>query len=172
MSFFGSIRDMVSTALRVRYLKSDIGGNEIVTGVIASAPGDVSHPIASDIPVLDGAQKSGSVVVLGYVDGSPLPPINISPGERVMFSRNSAGDSMSSISLLSDGSVIIANASGGSIAIDSSGSINLNGVIIDALGNISVPGNLDALSVSATLIQAGGGEVVGHTHGGTTAPFP
>jgi len=172
MSFFGSIRDMVSTALRVRYLKSDIGGNEIVSGVIASAPGDVSHPIASDIPVLDGAQKAGSVVVLGYVDGSPLPPINTSPGDRVIFARNLAGDSVSSISLLSDGSVTIETASGGSIAIDPSGSINLNGVIIDVAGNVSVPANLDALNVSAILIQASGGEVVGHTHGGTAGPFP
>ncbi len=118
----------------VREVKVDLGGGDIRTTQLFSASGDDSPPLPLDQGVLTTTPGAGRYAVVGFVD--PLNAPEASPGERRLYSRSIIGVVMAWIHLKSDGSIDI-NAPGG---------VTINGVSIDALGSLSAPGEVTAMS--------------------------
>ena len=152
-------REIRPNGSRVSDVTVDPGGGNNITGEHFSSPGDDSYPILGiDYGAAVNVPRSGGAVIVGYVD-----PINIPKaleGDKRIYARDSNGDTIAEVWLKFDGSIVISNDNG-TFELKSDGSIDMNGVTIDASGNMVIPGTL---SVS-------GKDFTTHIHiGSPTAP--
>ena len=108
----------------------DPGGGAAFTADHFSSSGDDAHPLADDYAVTVPVQRTGGQSVVGYVDIQNAR--KSLPGEKRSYARGSNGGQVSEVWLRNDGTVMIT----------SSGTVNINGVIIDPSGNVIVPNSL------------------------------
>ncbi len=151
------IRTTINGA-QVTDVKVDPGGGANVTAHHFAPVGDDSPPLVGDIAVLVAMPRTGSEAVVGYLD-----PINIplaQAGEKRTIARDqTTGITVVELWLKNDGSALLSNALG-SIALLTDGSVNINGVTIDAAGNVTVPSSL----------SLNGKELDAHVHLAGTPP--
>lgn len=143
-------------------IKVNSGAGVNLRGEQFSGAGDDSIPLPGDYAVTVEIPRQGGVAIVGFVDPGNASAVN--PGEKRSYSRSSDGTIVAQVYLKNDGSVIIDNDNG-SITLDAGGDITLNGVTIDASGNVTVP----------TSINLAGKELNGHNHAilsGSSAPGP
>lgn len=145
-------------------LKSDIGGDDIHTSQIFASVGEDSQPLATDYSVSVSTPGSGKRAIIGWIDSKNKNKSN--PGAKRQYSRDSEGNVVAEFILDNDGSVTV-NNDNGSIVLESGGNVVINGVTIDASGNITSPATITA----DTDVVGGGISLVGHIHSGSpTAP--
>jgi hypothetical protein len=109
--------------------------------------GDDALPLAGDFAAVEGDDEgSSSGQVVGYHD-----PIDAnrkaSPGEKRIYARSPEGVLVAEVWLKNDGTLALKSVlatSGGSIDIQPSGNVVINGVTFDPEGNISTPGDIEA----------------------------
>lgn len=151
------------------------GGGANITAEHFADPGDDSFPLTTDYAVAVQTIRKGGMALAGYVD--PINSPKAQAGEKRIYARDSGGASICEIWLKADGSILVSNDqgsielasggdinimnSGGHITMASGGDIDLNGVTIDASGNVSMP----------ALLDVAGKDFATHTHiGSPTAP--
>jgi hypothetical protein len=159
-------------------VKCVMSDGEVVTAEHFAPPGDDSIPVAGDTVAIAETEGAGKYRVVAYDD--PNNASKAENGERRTYARSADGEVVAEIWAKSDGSITVTSLKDGAgieLATTATGVINLNGVEIDALGNISTPGGIDAtLDVTAVNGTASLGT---HTHlfpatGGapTSVPVP
>lgn len=140
----------------------DTGGGENIRSVHFGSLGDDTQPVVGDYAVTVEGPGTGRELVIAYAD--PLVTPIAGPGEKRIYSRTASGALVAAIWLKADGSITIDNPSG-SIVLDQSGTVTINGVMtIDATGNIVTTGTITAANVTA-----GGKSLAVHVHSGVTA---
>jgi hypothetical protein len=117
--------------------------------------GDDALPLAGDFAaVSDDDEGSSSGEVVGYHD--PLDANRkASPGEKRIYARSADGVCVGEIWIKGDGSLVLKSvlaSSGGEIAIAPSGDVTINGVTIDAAGNVTAPGTVTGVELVAGAI--------------------
>ena len=160
----GLVSMVLSFARRGRNndVKVNLGGTEVVQAEHFSPSGDDSPPLSEDRAYVGETQRSGMWAALGYLDSTQKVS---EPGECRRYARSTEGSVVSVIHQRNDGSVEISNDIG-TITLDPSGNIILNGVTIDPAGN------LIATSLSAPIVTAGAVSLGTHTHSGGAVPPP
>lgn len=158
------------TAQVAQWLRSAVRGAEVPEVRIeptAGAPrtcesygpaGVDSAPLAGDTAIAIPAEGVGRLVVVGYLDTRQAGTAQ--PGEYRAYARNSGGEVQAEIVLHADGAIEIASIAGASVTI--------NGVTIDASGNISAPGTVTALA--GTPAQVGLSTHIHPTPAGPSSP--
>lgn len=136
----------------------DRGGGDNRTGQHFAPPGDDSQPLPGDYVAALSQAPTGRDSVVGYVDPVSTPVAG--PGEVRRYARDpDTGDTMVSFWLKATGEAVIANDNG-SITLQPDGSVNINGVIIAANGDVTIPNSLNLAGL----------EIAGHTHLAGTPP--
>lgn len=171
-------RGILRTA-KVTSVKGDAGGGYIVTGQNFSAPGDDSMPLVGDYALLVNTTGNGNIAVAGYVN--PEDEQIALAGEKRLYARSEAGETVGTLHLKKDGTVTawnskitatmypdgsatLTNGSGAMSLLDN-GDFNINGVVIKPDGSIITPTGIETPSAIV-----GGKEINNHTHPVTTAP--
>ena len=132
---------------KVGDVKVDPGGGANVTPQHFQSAGEDSRPLPSDLAAMVSIEGTGREVVVGYLDPANLQ--QAAAGEKIVYSRNPGGVVVATIHLKTDGS----------IAITSTGDIDINGATIGTDGTITSP-----VALVAPSIVAGGKELAGHNH--------
>lgn len=117
-------------------------------------PGDDSRPLPGDDVLTLDVDGAGSEAVVGYADGTAK---TAGAGERRIYARDASGAVVCELYLKGDGAIEISTIASGN-------SVTINGVTIDAAGNISAPGEVTA--------KAGASAVKLSTHMHPTAMGP
>lgn len=116
-------------------VKLDPDGGSNIIGEHFASPGDDSVPLDTDYAAVMGVRRSGGGVVVGYAD--PINDPEAGPGEVRKYGRDPAtGLAVNQVWLKSDSSVLISNALG-AIELKADGSVNINGAIISAAGEVT-----------------------------------
>jgi hypothetical protein len=126
------------------FVKLDRGGGELARAAHYEPAGYDSQPLPSDTVALGEDAEEGNELVVGYHDSSGK---KAGVGEVRIYARDASGRAVTEIWCKADGSIAITSLlapSGGKIEVGADGSINLNGVIVDAQGNLSAPGEVSA----------------------------
>lgn len=151
---------------------SDPGGGANVRSDHFAPIGDDSYPLDGDyVALVDGS--GGREIAVGYAD--PKNPQESGPGERHIYSRDPAtGLLIAGIHLKADGSLDITTPAAtvgisaiGVLTIATDIVATINGVSIDASGNINTSG-----TITAAQVIAGGKSLAIHTHPAGTPPGP
>lgn len=113
--------------------------------------GDDAPPLSTDFAAIKEATARGTTQVVGYVD--PKNKGKALGGEKRIYARDpDDGSVVAELWIHGDGSFdLTAIKSGADVRIStlqSGGVIDLNGVKIDAQGNITAPGDVTAMSAS------------------------
>lgn len=160
------VRKTVDDA-HVTDVKLDSGSEGPVTAPHFSSPGDDSPPLAGDFVVTVESAGAGNEVAVGYFDPKNEP--QAAKGEKRIYSRNASGDVKVVVWLKSDGSLVIENDNG-AIELKANGDVDINGVTIDANGNIRAAGEVTAKASSTPV------SLSTHVHptpsGASSAPTP
>lgn len=163
---------------KITDVKVDHGGNNIITGEHYSNPGDDSYPMLTDYAIAVETLRTGSVAIVGYADIKNTPKTAL--GEKRIYSRDANGDSIGEVWIKADGEILISNSNGsfvvkadgsisgsnssGNFELKTGGTFDINGVTIDASGNVAIPGNLTVGPLSKDFLT--------HIHvGSPTAPL-
>jgi len=151
------LRGENSVGAKVNEAVVDPGGGANLTAEVFQPVGDDAQPLGTDYAILLEFLRTGSVGVVGYAD--PLNAHVSGPGEKRIYSRDSAGaikaevylkkngvieakNANGTIKIFSDGQIKVSNANG-SIDIVDAGDITINDDIeIDTSGNINMTGNI------------------------------
>jgi len=133
----------------------DPGGGLNLSADHFSAPGDDSRPLPDDYVALVETQRTGGVAAVGYMD--PKSEQKAEAGEKRIYARDASGAAVVELWLKADSSAVLSNALG-LIELKADGSVSINGVTIDAAGNVEVPASIKVASK----------EVNGHIHPGVT----
>ena len=143
-------------------------GASLTTEHFMSA-GDDSKPLPDDYAVIVPIENTSNAAVVGFVDPRNTPVTE--PGEKRIYSRDTEGNVVAAVHLKNDGAVEVTNAEGGSLVLQPSGDIVLNGVTIDTNGNITTSGDIGATKVTgSTEVTVGVTALSTHLHAVTTAP--
>lgn len=145
---------------KLTIIHADTGGGDATRALLNRDPGDDSRPLPGDSVALVGAPGKGAEQVVGIADTANDAVAGA--GEKRIYSRSGGGDVEAEIWLKADGSIVVTNKSGGSIRLEPSGSVDINGAVIDASGNISTPGDVTAKDATVPI------SVSTHLHGGVT----
>lgn len=140
------------TAAAPPTLTVDLGGGDLAE---VDWYGGDAPPLVGDTVILAATTRSGELVAIGAVDGQVTESL---PGERRTYARAADGTVVSTVTQRLDGSVELSNAAG-SILLAADGSVTINGVIIDAAGNVTTTGAVAAAAVSGTIA-----DLDTHTH--------
>jgi len=188
------IRENRDGGVDVRLLQVRMAGDDIQTVQYMPLAGDDSPPMVEDlvavVPIGPAFQ-----VALGVRD-SVVPSAAV--GEKRIYSRDASGAIIASAHLKADGAIALEgkdisltlNADGtleianvlGAAELKADGSWDINGVLIDVVGNLAVPGNLvvagtisggGVVMASGTLtaddvVTSSGVDLKTHIHGGVT----
>tara|TARA_R110002153_G_C13332612_1_gene498605 strand:- start:23772 stop:24341 length:570 start_codon:yes stop_codon:yes gene_type:complete len=146
----------------------DRGGQDNRTPQHFSDPGDDSFPLPTDFTHLEGQAGTGRDSVVGYVDPKNLQ--KSTSGDKRIYARDASGDQVVEVWLKSTGDAVTENGSGsvelkadgsitgtnsaGSFSLQAGGNFVVNGVIIDASGNVTIP----------TSLTLNGKELADHSH--------
>jgi len=123
-------------------VKCDPGGNPITAPHFADA-GDDSQPLPGDFVALGDSSGSGGEHVSGFADVRNEGKAK--PGEKRIYARDASGAVKIELWLRGDGSLVIDNGSG-QVELAKSGDVTINGVVIDASGNVKAPGEVTAMA--------------------------
>lgn len=147
----------------------DPGGGANLSAQHFSSPGDDARPLPGDYVATAPSPGTGNEHAVGYID--PANPGIAEAGEKRIYSRGDDGAVIAVVWLKNDGTIVIENDSG-EIQLEPGGKIVLNGVEIDASGNISTPGSIKAdLEITAkALTPASQVTVSQHLHAGIGSP--
>lgn len=192
-----AIRVELANGDKVTDVQANTSANANLTPHLYLGPGEDSLPLPDDFCMLIPTKQSGVYSVVGFLD--PQANQFAQPGEKRVYSRDEDGNETASIwlkqsgdivaenekclfELLSDGSIALKNKSGesdlGLITMNgTTGSISLNGVVIDSEGNIS---NITSVTSNGEVTAQAGANSVKlstHVHTGnlgapTTPPTP
>ncbi len=153
----------VFNGAKVSDVKTDTGGGVNITAQHFADAGDDSHPLTTDYAVNVGVAGSGNEAAVGYLD--PLNTPKATAGDKRIYARDAnSGIVVVEVWLKSDSSAIISN-SNGSIKLQADGTVNINGLTIDATGALVSP-----TKVTSPSIIANGKELAGHLHPAGTPP--
>jgi hypothetical protein len=153
-----SVVRVTQGSAKVSSVKSDMGGNTIISGEQFSSPGDDANPLPDDYVALIENARIGGVSAVGYLD--PKNQNITQPGEKRIYSRDSSGNIVAEIKLANDGSIRGQN---------SNGFFELTSAGVFTASSISVTGTIDAGgTISSTSIEVNGKELDGHLHSGVT----
>lgn len=146
------------------------GNGANITAEHFSSPGDDSYPLPNDYVALNTDEGTGRETAIGYLD--PANAQLAAPGEKRIYSRSTAGQAVAHVHLFNDGRAVMYNDaasvtiqpdgaiivinSNGSITLQAGGDVNINGVVINAAGEVTIPSSL----------TLNGKEIAEHTHGG------
>ena len=109
----------------------DLGGGENKTLDFFSANGDDSPPLPGDYVAVLKQPGTGRAIATSYFD--PKNTYDSSIGEKRIYGRSpSTGNKISQVWLKDDGSILI----------ESSGDLTLNGVTISSSGDVVIPNSL------------------------------
>lgn len=122
-----------------RQLKVNAEATWALTVEQFSSAGDDSPPMTGDYAATTSLTRKGGQAAVGYIDPKLTPVSN--PGEKRVYSRDANGAEVAQLYLKNDGSVQLSN-SAGSFQLLSNGNLNLNGVIIDPSGTITLPNGI------------------------------
>ena len=131
----------------------DPGGEAFITAEQFTNSGEDAHPLDKDIAVTVFIERIGGEVTVGYID--PNNDAVSDPGEKRIYARDLGGASVVDLHLKNDGSAVLDNGNG-FIELQANGTVNINGMLIDSTGKLTVPSSL----------ILNGKELDGHTHGG------
>ena len=152
---------MGKLALVVAYLRGlvtgDTGGGVPRSASRVGPPGVDAGPIPRDVAYLSDNGSPTGWNSLGVVQQEG----DAGPGEVILSARTLTGQKISWIRLLADGTVSVANTMG-QIIMGPEGSISLNRVEIDVMGNITLPSGAD--------VTAGIVSLTTHVHSVSAAP--
>lgn len=156
-----SFTRVVRNNAKISDVKVDSGGGANITSEHFSSAGDDAYPLSSDYVIIADRLGSGRKDAIGYADPINAPKANA--GDKRIYSRNaSTGVLAAEIWLKNDKSIVVENSLG-TIELKNDGSIDMNGVTIDILGNMHVPLNLTVGPLSKDFLT--------HIHvGSPTAP--
>ncbi len=141
-------------------VKCDPGGDTI-TAEHFSDPGDDSQPLRGDFVALSDSSGSGCEAAVGFADVKNQGKAK--PGEKRIYARDASGAVKVELWLKGDGSLVIDNGSG-QVELASSGDVTINGVVIDASGNIQAPGEVTAMAAGPAV------KLSTHLHGTPLGP--
>lgn len=147
----GRIAKIISFFGKDKEVKIAPGGEEIITAKQFSSPGDDSPPLPFDFCITVFTQEAGGEVSVGFTD--TINPSIAAVGEKRIYARNISGAVIVDLWLKSDGSIKAENQSG-SFEMQTNGTFVVNGVTIDANGNVTIPNSL----------VLGGKEINNHVH--------
>jgi len=187
LSFVRTLRN----GAKLSEVKLNPGGGPNITAEHFSAPGDDSYPLPGDYVVSVSVQRSGGSAAVGYLD--PKNDQKATAGDKRIYARNAAGESIVELWLKNDGTAVLENINGtftlspdgsiksqngnGSAELEAAGNFVVNGVTIDTAGNIITPASVSAsVSVGAPTLAAGTSltvaskEIGNHTHPAGTPP--
>ena len=193
MGRIGKILSFVRTlrnGSKVTDVKLDIGGGDNVLAENFSTAGDDSFPLDTDYVLTAEIPRSGGRSVIGYLD--PINEPKAEKGDKRIIGRDPAtGLAVVEVWLKSSGSTLISNGKGsftlesdgsikgfnenGSFELESGGNFTINGVVIDADGNITSPAKITAPDGDFSSLLAASKELAGHDHAinsGSSAPGP
>ncbi len=175
-----SFTRVVRNGAQASDVKIDPSGGANLTVEHFAPPGDDSNPLPNDFVVAVSIPRTGGWAAVGYID--PLNVPKAAPGEKRIYARDpSDGSDIVDLWLKNDGTGILSNANGsvtlspdggikgdngsGSFELQSGGNFVVNGVIIDANGNITTTGTITGGTIAATSsMTVAGKEMGGHTH--------
>lgn len=123
-------------------VKCDPGGDTLTAPHFAD-PGDDSQPLPGDFVALETSSGSGLEQATGYADVKNEGKAQ--PGEKRIYARDASGAVMVELWLRGDGSLVIDNGSG-KVELAAGGDVTINGVVIDASGNVKAPGEVTAMA--------------------------
>jgi hypothetical protein len=135
-------------------IRAELGTGEVVTAHHFGTAGDDSPPRVGDLVLLARGQGAGVFYACGYVD--PDSSQDAAPGDRRVYARDSGG--------------VVASVwvkANGSLVVESTGDVSINGVTIAADGATNINGV--TISTAGVVTLPGGKVLNDHTHGGVTA---
>jgi hypothetical protein len=145
---------------------ADPGGNPITAPHFADA-GDDSQPLPGDYVAVSPSSGTGCEHVTGYAD--VRNPGLAGPGEKRLYARDRGGAVVVELWLKGDGSLVVDNGQG-KLELAPGGDVTINGVVIDASGNVRAPGDVTAMATGP------GVKLSSHLHptgvGPSSAPIP
>jgi hypothetical protein len=133
LSFARGLRDGANISEAV----TDPGGGDNTTADYAPGVGVDAPPLAGDYIALLPMPRAGGYVAVGGVD--TVNAGEAAPGEFRAYGRDASGAVVAVVWLKGDGSIHLTNAGGGSIILEASGVINLNGATVSLAGIIEAP---------------------------------
>lgn len=138
-----------------------IRGDQPATADNFNAPGDDSQALPGDAIIMVPLSDRGSRIIIASVDANNTSKAK--PGEKRLYSRSEGGEIVAELWLKGDGSVELSNEDG-AIELAPSGTVTINGMVIDSSGNISTPGTIKAGPLGAVVSLAG------HIHNSPAGP--
>lgn len=157
---------VVDEGAQVLDVAVDPGGQAQVTATHYADPGDDSRPLPGDSVALETSSGTGNAQATGYLDPKVTPVAG--EGEKRIYARSAPGVVVASIHLKADGSIVVTNEAGGSIEMQPSGDVIINGVTIDTDGNVTTTGEVTA-GVSGIPLST---HIHPHPFGPTSGPTP
>ena len=133
-------------------LVCDRGGGDLVYARPYAPPGIDSVPIPGDLVEIEEFGTNGAIVAKGVACDEAIP------GAFKIYARDPLTGSVTASITIVGGDLMLDNIYGARLHVQQNGSIDLNGVTIDASGNITTTGNVTAGTVSLKL----------HAHSGVT----
>lgn len=124
----------------------ELWGTETGTADNFTAPGDDSQPLPGEPVIIIPMGDRGARAILATVDPQNEP--KAAPGEKRIYARKTDGTLAVDVWLKRTGEIVIAN-SVGQFKMSSSGTVTINGLTIDASGNLNTTGTVSAGAVGA-----------------------
>jgi hypothetical protein len=148
-------------------VKFDRGGNDTVTGYHFAPPGTDAPPLPGDVGYLGDDLGAGNAQAVGYQD--PKNAGVAAVGEHRIYARSSTGALVAELWLKADGAILARSVLAGSSAeLGADGSISLanatGGLAIDGAGNVTATTPLGTFGA--------GTHMHGSPFGPTTGPIP
>lgn len=152
--------------VRVFVDEGDDGNPDLTTAELLLEPGVDALPLPGDEAAIIKSEGSGNTIAQAFAD---LINAGVAePGEHRIYGRDAAGALACEVWCKADGTVAVKSIKAGS-------KIDLNGVLIDQQGNMTVPGEVTGM-VGTTETPLPGVKLSTHLHGTgvgpTTAPTP
>lgn len=159
-----SFTRVLRSGAKLSDVKLDSGGGANLTAENFADAGDDSHPLPGDYVAAVSIPRDGGQAAVGYADTINDPKAG--PGEKRIYGRSpDTGLVVNEVWLKADSSVIISNALG-SIELKPDGSVDINGAIISAAGEITNASGV----VLGTHTHAQGNDSDGDSQAETDAP--
>lgn len=150
-------------------VKCDPGGGANVTAPHFADAGDDGRPLPGDFAALEDSSGSGAEHATGYADVRNAG--KAAPGEKRIYARDPQATPVCEVWLKGNGTIVITNDQG-SFEMAPNGDVTINGVKIDASGNVTAPGEVTAKAASPATSVTLSQHIHPHPMGPTSAPTP
>lgn len=143
MGFLATVREFLRSSVGgapTPEVKCDLGGDDAVTAYHFTAPGTDAPPLPGDLVYLGDDQGRGNAQAVAYQD--PKNQGVAAKGEHRIYARAPDGSPVAELWLKGDGSILVRSVLAGSSAeLGADGSISLanatGGLAVDAAGNVT-----------------------------------